>query len=297
MQNIAVICSDGLGDALLMMIASEHYKNEGARVTTLTPHLSSLANYFPKHQFAPLNTPLDHFDSLIIQNNNKPHIASILKKYREKCRVFYPTYDHRRHALLSPSDAAFDPDLTMAENIAHAVQKGDLSNGIVPKKNLTFQKHQKRILIHPTSANLNDCYSKARFLTIASHLEKNGYQVAFITSPSERPDWEDCGFMLPFFPSLEALADYIYESKALIGNDSGPGHLASNLGLKTLIIANDEKRMRLWRPGFAPTKVVTPKSWIPNIKGLRLRTKYWTRMIPPSQILRKLSFLTSDAFV
>ncbi|MCH9614171.1 MAG: hypothetical protein SP1CHLAM54_11870 [Chlamydiia bacterium] len=293
MQSIAVVCSDGLGDALLMMIASNHYKNEGAKVTTLTPHLSQLSNYFPGHHFAPFDTPLDDFDSIIVQNNNKPHVTSIIEQYRSKCRIFYPTYDHKRHALLSPSDAAFDPDLPMAENIAHAVQNGDLTNGITPPSHLTFQKHKKRILIHPTSANLNDCYLKSRYLAVASHLETMGYTVAFITSPSERPAFENCGFELPLFNTLRDLADYIFESRALIGNDSGPGHLASNLGLKTLIVANDEKRMRLWRPAWSPTLVITPKSWIPNMKGVRLRTKYWAQMIPKTQILRKLSFLTS----
>lgn len=293
MQKIAVCCSDGLGDALLMMIASDHLLRQGAEVTTLTPHLQSMTSYFPGHKFALQDTILDDFDGIIVQNNNSERVDFVLENYREKCRVFYPNYNHKRHALLFPNDVAFDPDLPMAQNISLAVQKGNRANGITPPKHLCFQKYKKRILIHPTSSNPNDCYLKSRYLKIAQALKKQGFDPVLITSPKERFTWEDCGFPLPLFPTIKDLADYAYESKALIGNDSGPGHLASNLGLKTLIIGNDEKRMRLWRPGWAETLVITPKKWIPNTKGLRLRTKYWAQMIPTSQILKKLSFLTS----
>jgi ADP-heptose:LPS heptosyltransferase len=91
---------------------------------------------------------------------------------------------------------------------------------------------------------------------------------------------------MPFFPSLNLLAHFIYESGYLIGNDSGLGHLASALGIPTLTLCRRKAWANMWAPSFSKGVVVTPQSWIPNIRGLRLRDRYWKKFISVSMAER-----------
>ena len=87
------------------------------------------------------------------------------------------------------------------------------------------------------------------------------------------------GFEVHAFPSLDFLARYVYESGYLIGNDSGLGHLASALGIPTLIFCRRKTWANMWAPSFHRGVVVTPSSWIPNIRGFRLRDRHWKKFI------------------
>ena len=116
-----------------------------------------------------------------------------------------------------------------------------------------------------------------------------GLQVAFTVSPAEWIYWQryrTLGIDVPFFESLSNVAAYVYESHSMIGNESGISHLASNLGLHTTVIAGNAKRIEQWRPGWSAGRVITPPSWVPNIKGLRLRENRWQLFIPTQTILK-----------
>lgn len=116
-------------------------------------------------------------------------------------------------------------------------------------------------------------------------------------SPPERKEWLSLlnnRFLLPEFPTVSELAAYLYESHFLIGNESGTGHLASNLGIPTLIVAGCPKQMILWRPGFLLGQVITPPSYIPNFKFLRLREKKWQTFISPRRILKAFDKMHSS---
>ena len=89
----------------------------------------------------------------------------------------------------------------------------------------------------------------------------------------------DLGFEVLGFPNLDFLAQYIYESGYLIGNDSGLGHLASALGVPTLTFCRRKTWANMWAPSFSKGIVVTPSSIIPNIRGLRLRDRHWKTFI------------------
>ncbi|MCC6127581.1 MAG: hypothetical protein IT584_00035, partial [Chlamydiae bacterium] len=71
------------------------------------------------------------------------------------------------------------------------------------------------------------------------------------------------------FSNLDLLAQYLYETGYLIGNNSELGHLASALGVPTLTLSRRKALANLWAPSFHTSVVVTPASWIPNIRGFR----------------------------
>jgi hypothetical protein len=73
-----------------------------------------------------------------------------------------------------------------------------------------------------------------------------------------------------------------------VGNDSGPGHIASCLHIPHLIIGRSARHMRFWRPGWLPGAIVTPPSWIPNFKGWRIRENYWQTFVGAGNVIKKL---------
>ncbi|MBI2743685.1 MAG: hypothetical protein HYX48_07190 [Chlamydiales bacterium] len=302
MRSALVLPSRGIGDGLLMMIASQALYLAGYRVTTVHPALLELKEWFPNHNFAKeIPSSLEEWDLIIAENDNSPKIQN-LKSEREKSRlpisIFYPTYLEKKHGALHALDQSFDPSSSFAENASRAISKllqkerASKDNGIRPPHHLTHRHYHERILIHPMSSSPQKNWTKERYIALACSLKKRGVSPVFIVSPEERSSWlevESAGFPLPHFSTLSSLAEFTYESHALIGNDSLMGHLASNLGLPTTILADDPKRMQLWRPDWTPSTVITPPSWIPNPKWLRLRKNRWQQFISVSRALRSLS--------
>lgn len=124
----AIIPSSGIGDALLMMIASEQLRKNGYHVTTYHPKLIELQEWFLGHSFEKdleektVTKTLSEYDLVIFQNDNSSrakHLIELFKNGQLKClSIFYSSYSPSKHAPLSPLDVVFDPCLSMADNIA-----------------------------------------------------------------------------------------------------------------------------------------------------------------------------------
>ena len=304
-MKAAVVCAKGIGDGLMMLIAAHQLHKHGYKVTTFQNHLHVLYPFFPYCQFdsllpdSNLVPALKSFDLIILQNDNSKSSFQIIDLYRRKelqglC-VFYPSYSPLKHNTLTPRDRIFNPTLPMTANIAKSIafilntKTFSRDNGIVIPQNLSKSKYKKRILIHPTSSCLTRTWSKSKFLAVAKGLKQAGFDPVFCVSPSERAAWVNLTkkkFLVPYFPTLKELVPFVYESSFLIGNESGTGHLASNLGLPTLIIAKCPKQMLLWRPGWHPGRVLTPSPIIPNIKGMRLKGIFWKAWVSPKKVLK-----------
>ena len=54
---------------------------------------------------------------------------------------------------------------------------------------------------------------------------------------------------------------------ALVGNDSGNGHLASFLGIPTVTIYRKKNPHFHWRPDWKPARVVCPRLVLPGLRG------------------------------
>jgi ADP-heptose:LPS heptosyltransferase len=128
-------------------------------------------------------------------------------------------------------------------------------------------------------------------------LKEEGYEPVFIPGgPKERENWKDVeklGFQIAGFANLDLLAAFLYESGYLIGNDSGLGHLASALGIPTLTFCRRKTWANMWAPSFHKGEVVTPGSWIPNIRGFRLRDRHWKKFITVGMARRAFERLST----
>lgn len=310
--KVAVLPSIGIGDALLMTIVSHQLSLAGCDVTTFHAKLPELSSWFPNKHFSRMPSEdvmiqvLSSFDRIIIENDNSGLIpllrSAFTTKDKTKLCVFFVSYSLAKHGPLSPFDQVFLPHLSMVANIERAISQLiplpiSTNNGITAPSHLAYKRHPYRVVIHPTSRHLKKNWSPKRFMTLAGHLKRKGFIPIFSVSPQERKEWlmlQEQGFDVPELPSLSALAELIYESGYAIGNDSVVGHLASNLNIPTVIIANDPKRMRLWKPGWHPGKLVFPPPWIPNFKGMRLREEKWQHFISVSSVLKAFDALVTQ---
>jgi hypothetical protein len=50
-------------------------------------------------------------------------------------------------------------------------------------------------------------------------------------------------------------------------------------------LAQDEKQMRLWKPGWTQGALLFPPSWLPNQKPFQIRKKYWGFFIPIRRVI------------
>lgn len=247
MKRIAIVPASGIGDALLMQICAANLQSIGYETVTFSKPMLSLVDWFPNSQFSAERDELSHFDAVILQYDNTAKAAAV----RELPNVynFYGDYNRDKHGSLRPGkDAVFDPSVSMADNIARATRElfpatlGTKNNGLIPLSSLTFRKYPKRVAIHTTSTSETKNWPHASFLTLRDKLAEAGWEPVFI----------------PLFATLSDLASFLYESGSFIGNDSGPGHLASNLGLSTLTIGSSEKHLRFWRPDWHQGAIASP---------------------------------------
>ncbi|MCB1106904.1 MAG: glycosyltransferase family 9 protein [Chlamydiia bacterium] len=294
MTSSALLCASGIGDGLLMMIVARHLKKCGLDPTIFHDHAETLSPLFEGYLFKK-HVPLDKlktFKTIIVQNDNSKRAWDLFDMRNQgkmdQVRFIFPTPSKN----FKEGDFLCNPKAPLASNLAHACSA---LLGSHPSKdndltipNGKHQKHPKRVVIHPTSNDPKRNWKKEQFLALAQKLKEKGFVPTFCVSPSERGEWEGLGIDLPQFESLKEVASFIYESGYFIGNDSGLGHLASNLGIKTLTISGNPKRVRLWRPDWTLGKVVTLPFPLPNFKGIhfRFRENQWQTFVPVRKVFK-----------
>ncbi len=262
--------------------------------------------FLPKASFSAtrlLEHSLKPFDLVIVQNDHSA-LAYALFELRERhpqlpIRFFFPTFCSRAQA----GDFLFDRRQPMATNIAQAtaslLQKSAIkTNGLLLPAGKNYRCYPRRVVIHPTSKKKDKVWAKQSYMQLAIRLQQQGFSVTFTVSPAERKEWlfvDTRGMALPLLPTLCDTAAYFYESGFFIGNDSGMGHLASNLNIPTLTVASHLKGVRLWRPDWSAGALVVPRFPLPNFKGIgwRFREKHWSRFVSVKRVLQAFSRLVA----
>ena len=150
------------------------------------------------------------------------------------------------------------------------------------------QDSSRRVLIFPTTPNPKKNFHLAGFKRLRDKLVKKGWKVEIVCMSHEQPVIEkvfDPQSVLTF-PDIRALILHIMQSRAVISNDSGGGHLASMLGLPTFTITKKREDF-VWRPGFNDQgHVISPVMTLKWFSG-----RIWRPFIPLDKIVRSLSHL------
>lgn len=311
-QKLAVVCGEGVGDLLLMMIACQEFKKAGYDVTIFSQHLDSFGRWFEGFSSRP-HIPTEEyrevfpgFDLVLVQHENSARAKTLCLLREEKIVphliVFYHQYQESKHGPLAKTDFAFDYKKSAVENISFAMQKimglptPPKENGLKVPPHLVHKKYPKRVIIHPTSSNEHKNWLPSKFVSLAKKLRAKGFQPVFTVSKKERPDWlylQEIGIDVPLLLSLDELAQKIYESGFFIGNDSGPGHLASYLQIPLITISALQSGIYHWKPGWLEGPVILPPTWTPNLKGLRLKETKWQHFITVKKVLNSFDKLIS----
>lgn len=326
-EKIALITSFGLGDSLIFLIIANNLHRNDYQVTCYSDMLAQMQGWIPHVKCLPFSNKIPEGFDLILSDANS--VLTRNKNPSDTARkvVFFSMagnrstknlyFDHagklKNHPRLSNLGQAsgmvvkytkgshlFKPESNMVKNMevfcrdVLKLQNVSGNNGIKAPAHLVHQKHKRRVIIHPLSTNEAKNWSAKQYLQLAKQLKKRGFKPVFITSPTERQIWEPLtkqAFELPHFPTIADLAEYIYESAYMIGNDSGIGHLASNLGLPTLSIYNSRDHYR-WRPGWTSGLVIKPCL----ISRLFPKTA-WRRFVSPREVLKQFTNISSKAFL
>jgi heptosyltransferase-3 len=267
-MKIAIVCAGGVGDAVILHIASHHLKQAGYEVVTVTPH--RFGRWLEGYAFG----SVDDCDVIFLQHDNS-FKAEEIRQTKKIVYTFYGSHKESKHGKLREGfDYVCDLNQTMVANVILSLKalfsiQATSDNGFRPPKELIHRRHAKRIAIHATSGHPKRNWPMKRFLKVTKWAEQKGLEPVF----------------LPQFPTLEELCSFIYESGFFLGNDSGPGHIASCLQIPNLVIGREERHMRHWRPGWELNEIVVPPRWVPNWKGLRFREKYWKLFISTGKVI------------
>lgn len=295
-MKAAIFSCKGLGDGLLALVLSNNLARNSAETTTFHPFLQEMQEWFPHLPLRPFPAieALDNFDQFFFIYEKTPWMQALLTH----CQSHYPDRTHVLNPIATRNRdypywevGRFDGALPFVDNlqrycrnqlkIEHAVRE----NGIVPPPSLEQRRYPKRVIIHPTSSREGKNWSKEKYLSLRQQLIRKGYDPVFMLTQEEKKNWPEVDS--PHFSTLSALAAFVYESGSMIGNDSGIGHLASSLGLPTLTICRSRDAADFWRPAWAPGALVFPPLWLPNLKGLRWRDRYWKQWISPQRVLHE----------
>jgi len=92
------------------------------------------------------------------------------------------------------------------------------------------------LVLHTGAAQPIRVWPLERYLKLARWLRSNGHDVRLLCDSAQRPFFESWREETSTPESLEALIDQLSGTRAFIGNDSGPGHLAASLGVPTFTI-------------------------------------------------------------
>lgn len=296
-MRTAVFSCLGLGDGLISLVLSHNLVNNGWDVTTFHPSLKGLQGWFPRLPLMPfpakeeMEKVLSEFDRFFLFFEKSEWMLSILEfckaRWPDKLTVLNPIATKRCDYPFWEG-GKFDGQIPFVDNLLNFCRNSlqlpqvSNSNGITPPESVIIRRYPNRIVIHPKSSRESKNWPWEKFATLARQLENEGYEPWFALTNAEKATLPPC--RSPNLLSLSDTAQFVAESGAMIGNDSGIGHLASCLGLPTVTICRHKQASYFWRPAWTPGTVLTPPALIPNLKGMRWRDKYWKYCISVSRV-------------
>lgn len=296
-MRTAVFSCLGLGDGLISLVLSQNMAKQGWQVDTFHPSLQSLQSWFPHLPLLrlppkeELENTLRHYDRFFLFYEKSESMLRILElcqnKWPNRLTVLNPIAT-LRHDYPYWEGGKFEGCYPFVQNLVNFCRhtlgfaSPTFSNGITPPPNTQVQRYPKRIVLHPKSSRETKNWPWEKFQELATRLEQKGFDPWFILSASEKEEAPAC--KSPDLSTLSEMAHFVAESGAMIGNDSGIGHLASCFGLPTVTICRHRQASLFWRPGWSPGVVLTPPSLMPNLKGMRWRDRYWKECISVKRV-------------
>jgi heptosyltransferase-3 len=320
---VSILAYHSVGDGLIYLQLAEFFKRNGYDVTLYSDLMCHLQEWVPTHRVKPLPKPDEvpaiaaSVDLLIADYLSRSlkglgpnqlrqlgktcllvsavqipddYLLQTLSTEKTRCGVTL----HAGCFIEQPKSALTTVDwirFYAEKRLSLDVPKRATVEFCVPD-GLEFRSHPERVVIAPESPDSRKNWYPNQFIELAVLLKKNGYEPVFAVAPSDRERWVERladRFELTETPTLHELACCLYESGAVIANDSGCGHVASFLGVPVLTLFRRPVRHFKWRPGWGPSQVVGP------ILCFRFRRKrYWQCFLSPARALKAFNELMNS---
>jgi heptosyltransferase III len=318
--KIAFICSPRLGDTLISMVTINNLYRHGYQVDVYGDYADALREWFPWVKIMPAlkvenyrpylamyKTILHMYEDeisrdLAARDSQAPHsvVMSHSALYKTRASLVDIQVMVCRELLGGASAEESVVGSVMKSATINIGKKGSAEknigvivrdNNLQPLPGLVSRRFAQRVVMHPESYVAFKKWPKHKFIKLSQRLQQMGYEICFIVAPQERESWSDVvayGIKFPQFASLSETAAFIYESGFFIGNDSGIGHLASNLGVPTVSIILRKSLARQWRPSWAIGEVVLPPEWV-NPRPIKER--FWQYFTSVNRVLKRFLVL------
>ena len=324
--DLAIVPLQRLGDGIISLVLANNLQKNKFNVTLYHDFLTDINDWFafnilPYPASEQFESIMDKHHIVLMDMCN-PYVLSKSEETQEalsKKYIFYAVgelkttfkHDHTQR-LLNKLGKDYAQKIRHFKNASRTIKYGKensmvdnmkqycedtlaLSNvsseaGLNVSDNLVKKKYKNRVVLAPTSSQIKKNWDPKRFILLARLLKHKGYQPVISLSMSERSEWLgiiNSEFEIPEFRTIRCFSEYLYESGAFIGNDSGGGHLASLLGIPVLTIVNSpRKRTFRWRPGWGRKQVVTPIASVSIFKK-----RYWREFLPVRHVYRNFKKL------
>lgn len=292
-RRVAIVQSPALGDSLVMTIVAHNLQRAGAQVTMFGRQGTLLEDWFPALHMQPaltestMTAALAEFNTVFQLHDDYP-FATLHRSHPNG--VFMG-----RLPKASSTAAMVD---RVADYCREDLQLPDVDrgNGMTAPvaRQLVHRRHATRVAIHPTASTADKRWLPARFIALGRKLKAAGFEPQFVVTPDERAAWrgvEQAGMTLAVFDSLSDVAAWLYESGWFIGNDSGIGHLASNLQIPTVSLFMRKGIARTWRPSWGVGRVLVGGAYIPTGK---LKERLWKYALTVSRVMREFDALRGE---
>lgn len=284
--RVAFVMPHALGDTLVAMVIVRNLRRHGIAVDVYGHAAQALRAWFPGVTIHPLPAPdarhavLAAYDTVLQVQRHEP-CADLVDTH--------PGAMHLRQILGAPQGGTMAQRFAAFCRVRFGLPEATIDNGIVPPPvpgTLRHRRYRNRVLIHPAASRADQCWLPRRFIAVARRLRAAGYEVQFVIAPHERERWgavTAAGFAMTACEDLHALACTVYESGWCIANDSGVGHLASNLDIPTLSVFRHRGVSERWRPAWGRVDVILPWQWIPTAC---LRARLWRHTLTCARVLK-----------
>lgn len=301
MKKCALFCSKGLGDGLIFLVLAHNLKQNGIEVEVFHDFLPQLSSFFLDLNMGPypssdeLQKKMTSFDLVLINTDDRKinqEAFRIARELKIKTYSFHATTckKPKKDSYPLPRDRSLVVNLLSFLKQELKLKNLVQENGMRAPLFLNYRKFSNRIVVHPTSTNIERNWPLKKYFKVVKKLQKKGFEIAFILTREERKEYlflESSGILIPAFKDLEETAAYIYESGFMLGNDSGIGHLASSLKIPTFTIFTSKRKQNFWKPDLFFSEGIAPLSIFPNFKGFKFRERFWKELILPSCVYKK----------
>ena len=282
-----IFLARSLGDSLVLAVMINNFIKIGYKVAVFSDIICQLKHWFPHIRAYPIEKnktellqKIEAADQVVILSEDQ--LYSIKDKNALKLKRD-PVILRLFNRYMKPTTPLFDVHREIMTNYFKFKQVV-IDNGITFPSSLQPKKYKQRVVMHVSASIRCKEYLSNRFIKLAKTLNSKGFECCFIVAPFEYAKWQWInahGVRLPKFNSLDEIARFICESGYFIGNDSGMGHLASNLGLPTLSLFQRRKLAKRWHPGWGLNiHIVAP----PILILTTLKERYWKYLIPWQQV-------------